>query len=127
MATYLLDTNIVIHIMRGEERSVRLVSRLLEAGHTLATCGIVAAEVYAGMRPKDAQATKQLLGSLSWFDMDVAVAEGAGLMRRDFSANGITLSLADCLIASASLVNGAILVTENVRDFPAKGLAVLGV
>ena len=127
MAIYLLDTNILIHMLRGEERSVRLVRSLLEAGHTLATCGIVAAEVYSGMRPKDAQATKQLLRSLRWFDMDAGVAEGAGFMRRDFSAKGITLSLADCLIASVSMVNGATLVTENVRDFPAKGLVVLGV
>ena len=50
-----------------EERSLRIVSRLLDEGHTLATCGIVAAEVYSGMRPKDTRATKQLLGSLKWF------------------------------------------------------------
>ena len=87
MTIYLLDTNILIHMLRGEERSVRLVRSLLEAGHTLATCGIVAAEVYSGMRPKDAQATKQLLRSLRWFDMDAGVAEGAGFMRRDFSAD----------------------------------------
>ncbi len=127
MAIYLLDTNIVIHVLRGEERCVRLVGRLLEEGHTLATCGIVAAEVYSGMRPKDTRATKQLLGSLKWLDMDTEAAEAAGSMRRDFSAKGITLSLADCLIAAVSMENGATLATENVRDFPAKGLVVLGV
>ncbi len=81
--------------------------------------------VYSGMRPKDTRDTKQLLGSLKWLDMDAEAAEAAGLMRRDFSAKGIALSLADCLIAAVSLENGATQVTENVRDFPAKRLVVL--
>ncbi len=55
------------------------------------------------------------------------VAMRAGLMRRDFSAKGIALSLADCLIASVCMEYGVILVTENLKDFPAAGLQIRGI
>jgi len=127
MALHLLDTNILIHVLRGEERCVSLVMRLVDAGHTLATCGVVVAEVYAGMRAKDAEKTRLLVSSLEWLELSQAGAERAGLMRRDSSAKGVSLSLADCLIASIGIESQAILVTENVKDFPAKELLVLAV
>jgi len=49
------------------------------------------------------------------------------LMRRDSSAKGVSLSLADCLIAAIGIESQAILVTENVKDFPVKELLVLAV
>ncbi len=127
MADYLLDTNILIHVFRGHAKAISSLKGILGEGHTVATCGVVIGEVYAGMRDRDAEVTRRLIGSLNYLEISPAVAMRAGLMKRDFSAKGITLSLADCLIASVCMENGVILVTENLKDFPAAGLQVRGI
>ncbi len=42
----------------------------------------------------------------------------AGVWRRDFAQQGVTLHQADCLIAAAALGVGASLATANIDDFP---------
>ena len=48
----------------------------------------------------------------------------AGLMRRDYAKKGTTLTTADTTIAAVALVNGLALLTDNVKDFPMKELAL---
>ena len=98
--------NILIHVLRGKAKAVAAVTGVVGEGHTLACCGIVIGEVYSGMREKDAEVTRTLLESLRYLDTSAAVAIRAGLMKRDYSAKGITLSPADCLIASVCMENG---------------------
>ena len=54
------------------------------------------------------------------------VAEGirAGVWRREFADQGVTIHQADCLIAAAAVGIGASLATANVADFPMVELAV---
>jgi predicted nucleic acid-binding protein len=67
MATFLLDTNVIIDAIN--EKKNRNLSRLdlAEQGHTLACCPINVAEVYAGLRPKEEQRTAALLHSLQLY------------------------------------------------------------
>jgi predicted nucleic acid-binding protein len=51
-------------------------------------------------------------------------AERAGRWRRDFAAQGVTLTQADCLIAAAAAGVGARLITGNPKDFPMPELSV---
>lgn len=50
--------------------------------------------------------------------------ELAGRWRREFAAQGVTLSQADCLVAAAAVAVGAQLATGNPKDFPMPGLVV---
>jgi predicted nucleic acid-binding protein len=53
MATFLLDTNIIIDAINGKKgRNASLIG-LAEQGHTLACCPVNVAEVHAGLRPKE--------------------------------------------------------------------------
>jgi predicted nucleic acid-binding protein len=56
MATYLLDTTVIIDVInRKRDRNQFLLELAEEQGHILACCPINVAEVYAGMRPKEEQ------------------------------------------------------------------------
>ena len=118
MATYLLDTNIIIHVLRGQKGRAALLQRLLEADHLLASCPVTIAEVYARMNPREETATRLLMESLCFLDIRPEVAEAAGLLKRDWGKKGRTLTLADALLAAIAMANRCILLTENARDFP---------
>jgi predicted nucleic acid-binding protein len=86
---------------------------------------VTVAEVFAGMRPKERPTTLKLLDSLEHYDITRPVAERAGLLRQEWSRRGLTLTIADLLIASVALEHGLILVTDNLKDFPMRDLRML--
>jgi predicted nucleic acid-binding protein len=118
LSTYLLDTSVIIDVLRGVRRRAERVERLLADGHLLACTAINVAEVFAGMRPKERGPTVALLASLEHYDITRELAEKAGTLRREWANRGRTLTLPDCLIAAAALTHGLVLVTDNTKDFP---------
>lgn len=118
MSTYLLDTSVIIDVLRGVRRRAEMIERLLEDGHSLACTAINVAEVFSGMRPRERGPTVSLLASLEHFDITRELAEEAGTLRREWAKRGRTLALPDCLIAAAALRHGLVLVTDNEKDFP---------
>ena len=56
----------------------------------------------------------------------LGVAQGmrAGIWRRRYAGQGVTLHQADCLIAAAAEGVGAMLATANVDDFPMQEVLV---
>src|SRR5262245_44096470 len=125
MATYLLDTNVIIDAINEKKSRNQFLVDLVELqGHTLATCPINVAEVYAGMRPKEAQRTAELLRSLELLPITFPVAELAGSLKHNYAKQGITLSLTDAIIAAVAIHNQLTLITENTRHFPMKELSL---
>jgi predicted nucleic acid-binding protein len=96
----------------------------LNQGHVLACCPINVSEVYAGLRPKEETATEEFLQSLQYFDITWPIARQAGLLKRDYSQKGKTLTISDATIAAVALHHKVTLITANVRDFPMKELAI---
>ena len=97
---------------------------LLNQGHVLACCPINVSEVYAGLRPKEETATEEFLQSLQYFDITWPIARRAGLLKRDYSQKGKTLTISDATIAAVALQHKVTLITANVRDFPMKELTI---
>jgi len=124
MATYLLNTNIIIDALNEKKNRNRSLRGLAEQGHILACCPINVAEVYAGLRPKEEQRTAALLRSLQLFMIAFPVAELAGRLKRDYGREGKTLSIADALIAAVALHYQLTLITDNVKDFPMPDLSL---
>jgi len=60
----LLDTSVLIDVLRNRNKRRELLTTLVEAEHTLATTVVNIAELYAGMRPREAAGTEALLGGL---------------------------------------------------------------
>jgi predicted nucleic acid-binding protein len=122
VATYLLDTNVLIQVLRG--RDAHSLESLVEQGHLLASCAVTVAEIYAGMNPKEETPTRAFVESLEYLPITLHIAEQAGLLKRDYARRGRTLSIADAMIAAVALANNCTLITGNARDFPMRGLAV---
>jgi predicted nucleic acid-binding protein len=100
VSTFLVDTSVLIDVLRGVPDRVESVKALVEAGHILGCSAITVAELFAGMRQKERAATVSLLDSLEHFDVTRPIAEKAGLLRGEWAAKGRTFSLPDLLIAA---------------------------
>ena len=124
MATFLLDTSVIIDVLNNKRNRPALLLELLNAGHLLACCPINIAEVYAGLRPKEETATEEFLASLKYYPITQQAARLAGLLRRDYGRRGTTLNLGDVMIAAVGIENQLTLLTDNVKDFPMKDLSL---
>jgi len=122
MPTYFLDTTVIIDVLNGKRNRHLLLKKLVEQGHLLACCSINVTEVYAGMRPKEEAATDALLQSLDYYEVTWDIARQAGILRRDYARRGVTIALADATIAAVVLSHQLVLVTDNAKHFPIKGL-----
>lgn len=124
MATYLLDTSVIIDALNDKRGRRDLLLALVNQGHLLACCPINVTEVYAGMRQKEESATEEFLRSLEYYPLTWPVARLAGLLKLEHARKGVTLTLADTSIAAVALTYQLTLMTDNVKDFPMKGLAL---
>jgi predicted nucleic acid-binding protein len=124
MARILLDTSVIIDALNGHRGRAGFLEDLLEAGNTLACCPVNVTEVYAGMRPNEANVTEEFLGSLEFIPLSWAAAKKAGLLKRDHAKKGITLNLGDATIAAVAIENDLTLLTDNTKHFPMKEISL---
>jgi predicted nucleic acid-binding protein len=119
----LLDTTVLIDVLRGRPVVDRL-RKLARHGDVAATSAVNVEEVVRGLRASESASARRLVDGLVVVPLDRASGEVAGHWRREYAANGTTLSQADCLIAAAALNSGARLATGNPRHFPMPELTV---
>jgi predicted nucleic acid-binding protein len=117
MADYLLDSNVLIQHLRGHQSTTALLTRLALKGQ-LGIVAISRTEILAGMREHEREATLRFLNSLACYVVDRPVADLAGEWLRRYRQQGVTLDVADALIAAAAHHYDLILLTYNPRHFP---------
>jgi len=121
---YMLDTNICSFIMR--ERPPAVLSRLqscVNAQHRIVVSAITYAEMRFGAvgrkaSPKHAELVTafvaRLDGVLSW---DTAAVDATAAIRVDLATRGTPIGANDASIAGHAIAAGAVLVTNNGREF----------
>lgn len=114
----LLDTTVLIDLLRARRNRRSLLAGLVADGHLLATSAINIGEIYAGMRSEEKTRTEALLSSLDCYPITGAIARRAGSLKSAWADKGQTLSLADMLVAATALEHGLALMTDNRKDFP---------
>ena len=124
LSLYLLDTTLLIAHLRGDEAITNLLLRLLADRHTLGTSCVNIAEVERGIRPKERTAATALLNRLRFLETTREAAVRAGRYQADFERRGRTIHTADALVGGTARAHGAILLTQNVRDFPMRDVRV---
>jgi len=125
MAAVLLDTTVLIDLLRGRPGAADRVRRLREAGDTLFVCAINVEEVERGLRgEREVEAAARLFDGVMFVSLARGEGHEAGRWRRSFATKGVTLSQADCLIAAAALTIGGRLATGNPAHFPMPELQV---
>jgi len=126
MAGYLLDTGVLIRLLRARPEFEPLMLRLEEDG-PLYISAYTRLELLTGMREHERGRTIRLIDSLRTHPLDATTADLAGNLRREWRARGVTLHGPDAAIAASALRLGVALVTLNPRDFPYPELSVLAV
>jgi predicted nucleic acid-binding protein len=124
MAAVLLDTTVLIDLLRGRSGAAARLRALRVAGDAPHVCALNIEEVARGLRPGEEAAALGLVSGLRVAPLEEAEGWQAGYWRREHAVRGVTLSQADCLVAAAAHSVGARLATGNPKDFPMGGLSV---
>lgn len=124
MAAVLLDTTVLIDVLRGRPGAAARLEALRRAGDIPYACAVNVEETARGLRPREREAARALLDGLRVAPLGSREGWRAGDWRRDFASRGKTLSQADCLVAAAAASIGARLATGNPKDFSMPDLTV---
>ncbi len=120
-ASYLLDSGLLIHHLRGQPDAVRIL-RMLGKRERFAIASVTRLEVHAGMQEQERYATQRLLSRFLTYDLEADIADRAGDYLREYRSQGKTLSVPDAIIAATAIQRGLTLVTFNPKHFPISGL-----
>ena len=120
MSRYLLDTNIVIALSKGEAEAVRRL-RLLTP-ESICICSIVLAELMFGARKSERveqnlRGFAALLEPFASLPFDDRAAQEYGFIRADLQRMGTPIGSNDLLIAAVARAHDCVLVTRNCREF----------
>lgn len=115
----ILDTDVAIEILRGNDRVIEARHRALDE---VATTWITACELAYGAAKSRAPEKNQLLvteflATLPVLGIDLPAAEQFGRLKADLGRAGNMLADADLLIAAITRARRASLVTGNLRHY----------
>ncbi len=116
-----LDSNVIIEILRGRAGALRLALALEESGVPTFCTPISWAEVYAGVRPGEEEPTRAFFEARGELSLDGRIGRQAGAyLARYAASHGV--EIADALIAAAATMSGLRLWTLNRKHYPMEDL-----
>jgi tRNA(fMet)-specific endonuclease VapC len=117
----MLDTNICSYIIRNRPQSIKEKFQEVEQNHTVALSSIVVSELLYGATKKDStklmRVVSAFIDNFIIYDYSKISAQSYGNIRTDLEKKGKIIGANDLLIASHALSLGAVLVTNNRREF----------
>ena len=120
----LVDTDVAIDFLRRREYAREILERCAGEG-LLAISAITHLEIYQGMKAGEEEATNAFLDGLVSVAVDVPIARRAGIALGGLRSKGITIGIADAIIAATALQLDAPLLTNNVEHYPFTDLKVI--
>jgi len=111
MSGYAFDTNILIDALRGIEGAR---TELRRAGRPWIS-RIVWIEIMSKGSSETLRSVESFLGGFSIDEIDSEIGNRAAALRRERPS----FTLPDAVIFASALVRGRVLVTRNIKDFPA--------
>lgn len=118
---YMLDTNICSYIIRNKSQSIKEKLQEVEKNHTIALSSIVVSELLYGATKKDSPKLMRIVSAFIdnfiIYDYSKVSAQSYANIRTDLEKKGQIIGANDLLIASHTLSLGAVLVTNNTREF----------
>ena len=118
---YMLDTNICSYIIRNKPQSIKKKLQEVEENHTVALSSIVVSELLYGATKKDSpkliRIVSAFIDNFIIYDYSKVSAQSYADIRTDLEKKGEIIGANDLLISSHALSLGAVLVTNNTREF----------
>jgi len=120
LITWMLDTNICIYVINARPPGVLArfrQQRLGEVGISSVTAAELAFGVAKSGSARNREALEMFLAPLEVLPFDAGVIWHYADLRADLERRGQPIGALDTMIAAHALVSGAILVTNNTREF----------
>ncbi len=112
-----VDTDVLIDALSGQQPSAERVARGLETG-ALATTAVSVFELLSGATTdKATESIEALLAALFILPFDPAAGRQAAEIRRDLESRRLSIGMADYQIAGICVSRSAELLTRNRRHF----------
>ena len=120
MLTFMLDTNIAIHVIK--QRPIAALNKFNQYAARICVSSITVAELYFGAEnsqniAKNLAQVDDFLSRLIILDYDRQAANHYGNIYADLTKKGNVISENDMHIAGHARSRGLILVTNNLREF----------
>lgn len=125
MTRYLLDTNELIHYSRDQEPYATKIRAMMEARDEMGVSPVCVAEFFSNLAPGQRLRWQPFLEALDFWPATFEDGVRAGIYRCQAARAGRPLSTPDTLIAATARRVGAILITENLKDFPMDDVRVM--
>lgn len=113
----LIDTSILIDVLRGDHHAVDALRKTRTSG-PLQASEITRLEILAGMRPPEEISTRRLFDAFIWYPVSESIAEIAGELGRRWLPGNRGIDSADLAIAATAVALNTRLLTRNVKHFP---------
>ncbi|MFC1940682.1 type II toxin-antitoxin system VapC family toxin [Chloroflexota bacterium] len=120
----ILDTDIAIDFLRRHEYAQKLLKSWTGEG-LMAISTLTHLEIYQGMKTGEEGLTNAFLDGLVSVAVDIPIARRAGTMLRGLRSKGMTIGIADAIVAATALQFGAPLLTNNIEHYPFPDLKVI--
>lgn len=117
-AQLVLDTDIVISLLKKQASTVQRFLGLIDQRTVMLISPVVVAEVYAGAFPREHADIEAFFGLCRRIDIDHTTAHAAGLYANAFGKSHQGISLEDFLLAAAAKLNRCPLWTGNRKHYP---------
>lgn len=115
MTRYLVDTDVLIDFLRGNEQAKQFIRAHFDA---LLLSAITVAELYAGVRDgRERKTLDEFVGLLPVLPITGDIAVHGGLLKREYGKSHGT-GLADAIIAATATAHNAVLCSLNRKHFP---------
>lgn len=121
---HILDTDIVVWIMREEKRIIQAVDEIAKKDKT-GVSTVTIAEIYKNIFTSEISKFDDFLRFQEIFPVTVEVAKKSGLYWQKYHTRLKNLSLTDCLVAATAGDQRAVVFTLNTRHFPMKDIRVM--
>ena len=121
---YLFDTDFLIAYLRGYHHAVELLKALASQRFDFLISPVTIIEIEAGIRDTEKEKTYELLDIFEVCTVDRSIAHWAGSSLRKYRKKGVTLGLADVIIAATAVIHHLTLVTYNTNHYPISELQI---